>query len=178
MADRKRCGRIIGNNKKETAAVAVPQRLGKAFAVYSSRKQCLIIYSKRLVIAVHPFFQIRHAVNEILPGLEGNLRVSEHGAQGQVVAGLHYGIIIKALPIIAVRYDIAGHLRVFSPVNIILPGFPDGDIAVNIGQIFIKACGIPFEGGDKQIKAGSLFVPVLKQDVEQHSGAFCDKGCR
>lgn len=55
VTDRKRCGRIIGNNEKETAAVAVPQRLGKAFAVYSSRKQCLIIYSKRLVIAVHPF---------------------------------------------------------------------------------------------------------------------------
>lgn len=116
-------------------------------------------------------------MNQISARLQGYRGIAQHSPQRAVIAFFHQRVVTEGLPITFVCYDIIGYLHGFTPVNIILPGFPDRHMGVNIGKVVVKTVLVPSGRSNIQIKAGSLFIPALKQGMKQHPGTFRDEGC-
>ena len=117
VADRTGEDGFIRQDEDKVCSIDIPEPLIESLCMDTARLQRRSSNGDRLRTGCHGALLPGHAVNQIFAGLHGNVRVSEHGAQGGVVAELHPCIIRIAGIIVCIFIKIVRDMGVCSLID-------------------------------------------------------------
>lgn len=174
MADRTGENGFIRQDEDKIRTVGIPELLVQIFRVNTARTEHSAVDGDRLCTGCHDALLIRNAVDQIFAGCHGNGRVSQHGAQGGVIAELHPSIIGIAGMIVRICVQIVRDMGVRTLVDTVRMGGSDRDRGLDIGNIVTEVL-IRAVRTDENIVTGLCRPAAFEDGAEDQAGALRDQ---
>ena len=149
--------------------------LGQVLGVHAPGLEGDVPQSKGFPVIPQNFFQIGHAVEQVLPLFQLHRPIARNGPQSGVVAPAQDGFLYKIEVVVdSSGFDIVPHCVAAGEVDLILQGLLHRDIFMDVIQI---ECGVPaVSHAEIQVKTGVLRRPALEQTPEYQPAALGDDG--
>ncbi len=149
--------------------------LGQMLGVHAPGLEGDVPQSKGFPVIPQNFFQIGHAVEQVLPLFQLHRPIARNGPQSGVVAPAQDGFLYKIEVIVdGMSFNIVPYCVTAGEVDLILQGLLHRDIFMDVIQI---ECGVPaVPHAEIQVKTGVLRRPALEQPPEYQPAALGDDG--